>query len=103
MESHKEIAHVTIITHREHKGELLNAITDHGGKFINVMYGRGTVQANAVEEALGFFPEDEKLIITFFVAHNRAEKIINMFREEYHFDKPNTGIAFSQKISVLVF
>lgn len=94
-----DISCFTVIATRDLKTALLKAISEHGGRFTNIMYGKGTVKSTALIAALGFVPENEKIVITFFVAKSHSDDIINMLDNEFHFDKPNTGIAFSYNIN----
>ena len=93
-----DIAFFTVISTRSQKDALLNAISDYGGRFTKIIYGRGTFKASSITEALGFIPEKEKLIITFFVSKSHSDDILNMLTNDFHFDEQNTGIAFSHII-----
>lgn len=97
------IEFLTLIAGRKQKDALLSALSDSGAKLINTMYGKGTVNASFLESTLGLVPEENKVVITCAVAHDQSQDILNMLIEKFHFNKPNTGIAFTIPICRLSF
>lgn len=101
MDNLNDIVFFTVIAGRKHREALLKAITENGGRFINVIYGKGTVNSSSLTEALGFVPEENKVVITYLLAKKNSANMIEMLTKKFNFDKPNTGIAFSVPVGKL--
>jgi hypothetical protein len=99
----KDIVFFTIISGRKQKEALLKAVSDHGGRRVSIMYGEGSVKSSSVLDALGFVPEEHKVIITCLLPDKKSDDMINTLTDEFDFDKPNTGIAFSVPLEKLSF
>ena len=102
-ESLKDISFLTVIAGRKLKEELSVAITENGGRLVNIIYGKGSVKASYLMDAFGFAPEENKVVITCLLSRKRAESMINMLTDEFDFNKPNTGIAFTIPVNGLTF
>jgi hypothetical protein len=50
-------------------------------------------------EILGFVPEENKVVVTCILTQEAVEGILETLKRDFHFDKPNTGIAFTIPIS----
>lgn len=96
-----EIVYFVLIAGRKQKDDLLAAMTEGGGKVISLMYGRGSVKASYLQDVFGFVPEENKVIITCLMAKDKSEALFKVLVEEYHFNQPNTGIAFTIPVGKL--
>jgi hypothetical protein len=92
-----------LVASRKQKDALLSEISKVGCRIINTIYGKGTVKANCVVEMLGFVPEENKVIITCVLPHEKVETLFTMLLDEFKFSRPNTGIAFTLPVSGISF
>ena len=99
----KEIRFLTVIAGRKQKEPLVTALTQHGGHMVDVIYGKGSVKASHLMDALGLVPEEKKVMLTCLLTRKRAEETMQMLRDKFHFDLPNTGIAFTVPVNKLSF
>lgn len=86
---------LTIIATRKLKDALLLALTNTGVYLTETMYGKGAFQASCFANALGLVPEDHKIVITCVIAHEKTDALLRLLNDHYHFNRPNTGIAFT--------
>ncbi len=101
MAGNKDIVYMMIVVGRKHAPHLLEAITEYGGRGIHTIYGKGSVKASYLQYALGMVPEENKMVITCMLKKEKSDDMLNMLINKYHFNKPNTGIAFTIPIEVL--
>ncbi len=97
------VVFLTVIAGRKQKIALLDALAEMGGRLVNVVYGRGTVDASYLKCILGMVPEEEKVVITCLLPGEKTDAVMEMLVNKFRFDKPNTGIAFTlavEKLSV---
>lgn len=86
---------LTLIAGRKNKDALLSALSETGGRLINVVYGKGSVKSSYLRDMLGLVPEENKVVITCLLAGERSDAIFDMLVKKFDFNKPNTGIAFT--------
>lgn len=98
-----DIVLLTIIAGRKQRSELTAALSESGGRIINVMYGKGSVKANILMESFGLAPEENKVLITCLLKNDRSDDMLEMLIERFDFNKPNTGIAFTIPLEKLSF
>ena len=94
---------LTIIAGRKQKDNLLTALHGQGVHLVNTSYGKGTVKASLLQSTLGLVPEHNKAVILCVTSSDKTGAVMDMLREKFHFDKPNTGIAFTLPIDKLSF
>ena len=58
---------------------------------------------SAIAAAFGFEAEQGKVLISCLIKTEYAKKLLDVLYREYHFDKPNTGIAFGVSVEGLAF
>lgn len=92
-----------IIAGRKQKDDLLSELLKKGARLANTVYGRGTVEASYLENVLGLIPEENKALIVCVLPDSKTEDVIKMLVDEFQFDKPNTGIAFTIPVERLSF
>ncbi len=95
------IVFLVLIAGRKQKEELLQALSEAGGRLINVVYGKGSVKAGYLKDMLGLIPEENKIVVTCLLAGDKTDGIFDMLVTKFHFDKPNTGIAFTIRVDKL--
>ena len=98
-----EVVWMTIISGRKQKEALLVALSDAGGRLINTMYGKGSVEINYFKDIFGFAPENNKVVITCIIIRKRVPALLKTLAEKFDFEKPNTGIAFTTCVERLSF
>ena len=95
---------LTVIAGRKQKDELLTALLNSGIHLINTVYGKGgAMRVNGIKYVLGLIPEENKVLITCVSDADKASAAMNMLTEKFHFDKPNTGIAFTVNIENIAY
>ncbi len=98
---HGGVVFLTIIAGRKQKEPLLTALIEAGGRLVNVIYGKGSVKSGYLQDMLGLVPEENKVIITCLAAAEKTDSVFEMLVNKFHFDKPNTGIAFTTHVDKL--
>lgn len=86
-----------IIVGRAHAKQTVRLLNRNGFKYHVAMLARGT----APTEIQGYFglSEPEKALIMCFAQESRAQELLKLLDGENDFRKPNTGIAFSVRLS----
>jgi len=103
IEVSEKIVLLTIIAERKQKDALLTALLEAGMRLVNTAYGKGTVKASYLQTTLGLVPEKAKAIIICASTETKAETVLQMLIKDFHFDRPNTGIAFTISIDKVSF
>lgn len=98
-----DIQFLVVIADRKKKGALLEALCESGCRMVISLYAKGSVNASAFMDAFGFAPEENKILITSLLPGEKADKALNVLTERFHFDKPNTGIAFTIPVKGLSY
>jgi len=102
-EAFKDIDFLMVISGRKQKEEILVSMSENGGRVLNIMYGKGSVKAGNLMDALGFVPEENKVVITCLLQKKKSGEMLKMLTDKFNFDKPNTGIAFTIPVDKLSF
>jgi hypothetical protein len=97
----KGLVFLTLISDRKHKKALLDALTETGGRLVNIMYGRGTGNPNYIKDTLGLAREDSKVIIICLIPGEKSDAALEMLNRRFSFDRPDTGIAFTIPVEKL--
>lgn len=99
----KSLQYLVIIAEQKKKNQFLSLLSDHGARAIETVYGHGSMSPSAIAAAFGFEAEQGKVLITCLVKTESAKELINILYKDYHFCKPNTGIAFTVAVEGLAF
>lgn len=99
----EEILFLVLIAGRKQKDPLLTMLLQSGARVVNTLYGRGSVKAGCLKNALGLVPEENKVVITCVSTNEKADVILKLLIDQFGFHKPNTGIAFTIPIDRLSF
>ena len=95
MSNESNIQFFVLIAERKRREALLQEICKFGGRVINSVYARGSVKASAFQDAFSFVPDENKVMICCLMPKENVDAAFNALTEKYHFDMPNTGIAFT--------
>lgn len=103
MKNEHSIEFLMLIAERKYKEELCTMLTRAGGRIISTIYAKGSVKANSLMEVLGFVVEEHKVLITSLISDEKADDVLKTLIKEFHFDNPNTGIAFTIPVEGLSY
>jgi hypothetical protein len=97
---------LTLIAGRKQKDALLDALTEAGGRLVNIVYGKGTVNSSHLKSIylksiLGMTPDENKVIITCLLSGEKSDAVFEMLIKKFNFDQQNTGIAFTVPVEEL--
>lgn len=95
----EQLTFLVIVAGRKQKKELLSVLLEMDCRIVNTVYGKSSIHAGQLVEMLGFVPEENKVVITCLMKKDKADSILQTLQHEFHFEKPNTGIAFTIPIS----
>ncbi len=95
------VDYLTLITGRQNKEEILKLLLGSGCHLIDVIYAKGTVKSEFIRDMMGLVPEEKKVMITCLIAGNLTGQLLDQLVTKFHFDKPNTGIAFTVPVDKL--
>lgn len=98
----KQIRTLIVIAPRKQKEDLICAIHDHGAVYINVMYGKGTVDQAKLYDVFGLVSELHKIVIVAFIREEQVAETMLMLEKKFKFGEPNTGFAFSLTLDQIV-
>lgn len=97
------LQYFVIIAEQKKKNKFLSLLNDHGARGIRTVYGYGSMSPSAISAAFGFEAEQGKVLITCLIKSENAKALIDILYNDYHFNKPNTGIAFGIPVEGLAF
>lgn len=90
----QSIDYVTLVTNRSQKDDIIDLLMSSGCHLIDVVYAKGSVKSGYFKDMLGLVPEEKKVLITCIIASNRTDHLFEGLITEFHFNEPNTGVAF---------
>lgn len=97
------VLHMVVITGRKLQDKMMAVITENGGHVVNVFYGKGSVKSGYLMDIFGLVDEKNKVLITCLISDSEADVIFNTLTSDFHFDKPNTGIAYTIPVESLSY
>lgn len=97
------LQNLTIIAKPKHKDKLTKLLLEKGAHSIDSIYGHGSVSKNILAQAFGLDVDQTKVIISCLVKSDSAKDIIDVLYNEFNFNKPNSGIAFTIPVEGLLF
>jgi len=103
IEEKLKLQYMVIIAGRNLKDRLLTAMSEKKCHVINIIFGRGAVDADFLMDALGLAAEENKILVTCLLLNNKADEVFKMLTDDFDFDKPNTGIAFVVPVENLLY
>lgn len=90
-----KIQNITIITSTKNKNKIIKLLVEKDGRGINSSYCKGSASKSFLIEAFGIEGEEKKVSITCLMQGKNALETIELLKNEFGFDKANTGIAFT--------
>lgn len=88
---------ITVITERGKAEEFMDIAREAGAMGGTIVHGRGTGGAIATR-LFGFEIEPEKDLLFILAPSSIACKIVAVFNDTFHFDKPGSGILFVEPV-----
>ena len=98
-----KLQYMVVIAERSQKDKLLTAMSEKKCHVINIIYGKGAVEAGFFMDALGLTHEENRILVTCLLLNNKADEVFKMLTDEFEFDKPDTGIAFVVPVENLLY
>ena len=99
----QSLQYFMIIANKKNKDKFLTLLNNYGAKGIETVYGHGSVSPSVLAAAFGLDAEQGKVLISCLLKTEKAKELIDVLHKDYHFNKPNTGIAFSIAVEGLAF
>lgn len=104
MENNKDkLLYFVLICSPKLKGKFHALLQDNGARSINTISARGSAPKSVILEAFGMGATDKKYILSTLLPYDVAINLINILYNEYDFNKPNSGIAFTIPVEGLLF
>lgn len=103
MDCDNHIVFFIVIADRKSGEGIVALLKEHNVRIVNTIYGQGSVQATAFQDVFGFMPEENKVLATCLMPKEKVREVIDALNLHYHFEKPNTGIAFTIPVDGLSF
>jgi nitrogen regulatory protein PII len=100
-ETKNSVEYLTIITSRNYKDKILKLLLELKCHLIKVVYAKGSVKSGYFKDMLGLVPEEKKVMISCIVTSDIAGKLLEQLVTKFHFNQPNTGIAFTIPVDKL--
>ena len=97
------LQYLMIIAEQKKKKKFQALLYEHGAHGIETIYGYGSTSPRTFAAAFGFDARQGKVLISCLVKTDDARDLINILYNEYKFNKPNTGIAFTVPVEGLSF
>ncbi len=101
--TNSKLQYFALICNPKQKEKFHSLLKEYGAHGINTVSARGSVTKSVLAQAFGLDATDKKLFITSLLPADRAKELIKVLHEEYKFDKPNTGIAYTVPVEGLLF
>lgn len=98
-----KIQYFVIIAKKKKKNKFLSLLSDYGAHAIEIVYAHGSVTPSSFAAVFGFEAVQGKVVISCLLKTEKAKELIEVLNDEYKFDKPNTGIAYSIPVEGLAF
>jgi len=97
-----KVVFIMLIAERKLKDDLLSALNKIGIRITNTIYGKGTAKGNSFMNMLGLVHEENKVVITCITTSIKCDTTLKILLEEFSFDEPNTGIAFTIPVDKII-
>ena len=101
--NNNKLLYFVLICNPKIKDKLFTLLQDNGARSINTLSAKGSAPQNAILQAFGLESSNKKFILSTLLPYEVAINLINVLYNEYDFNKPNTGIAFTIPVEGLLF
>jgi len=102
-EESDSIVLMTLIARRELKDDYLAALSESGIHLVNSSFGRGFVEAGYLEYTFGLARDIRVAVMLCVSTQTKADAFLKRLVEEFDFDEPHTGIAFTMPIDNFLY
>ena len=99
----EKIVFLTLIAERGKRESLLTVLSESGIHIANTAYGRGFFEAGYLEYTFGLNPENRKTVITCVTTKKKSDALLERLTNEFNFNDPHTGIAFTVPIEKIAY
>ena len=89
---------IVVIVEKNRGDDVVEAAKRGGARGATILHGRGS-GAEKIEHFVHLEIEPEKEIVLVAAQNGQADAIIQSIRQDFDFDKPNTGILFTLALS----
>ena len=97
------LQYFVIIAEQKKKNKYISILADFDARGVETVYGHGSMSPSAIAAAFGFETAQGRVMISCLLKTEQARKLIDLLCKKYHFDQPNTGIAFGIPVEGLAF
>ena len=101
--SNSKLQYFVLICNPKQKGKFFELLSDYGVKNITTVSAHGSVPQGVLAKAFGLESTDKKLMLSALIPTETAKEIIDILYNEFKFNKPNTGIAYTIPVEGLLF
>lgn len=101
--NNNRLLYFVLICNPKHKTKMLTLLQDNGARSISTISAKGSAPQSAILQAFGLEASNKKYILTTLLPYEVATNLIEILKNEYDFNKPNTGIAFTIPVEGLLF
>lgn len=101
--NNKNLQYFVVIIIKDLKDEILSILSEHNAHLIEIIYVHGTIRTNPLVNAFGLDCNECMVMISSLLKYENAKELTRVLYENYRFDKPNTGIAYSISVDSLSF
>jgi hypothetical protein len=98
-----EIVLLVVVVDRKRKDDLTTLLSEAGGQLISTMYGKGPVKTGYLMEALGFVPEENRVVVTCLLPSEESGPMLETLIGEFGLDQQSAGTAFTVPVETLSF
>ena len=97
-EESDSIVLLTLIARRDYKDDYMAALSESGIHLVNASFGRGFVESGYLEYTFGLARDVRVAVILCVSSRAKAEAFMKRLTDEFGFNEPHTGIAFTMPI-----
>ncbi len=98
-----KVQYYTLICDKKKKRKFHELLSSFGTAGVETVYGKGSANAGAFAQALGFETEEHKVVLSALMTTQKARELTTLLIKEHGFGNANTGIAFSVPVEGLAF
>ncbi len=99
----KALQYFVLICKNTKQKKFYEILQEYGAKNINTVSAHGSVSKSILLSAFGLESTDKKLMMCTLLPYCKASELIKVLYNEYEFNKPNTGIAYTIPVEGLLF
>ena len=97
------LQYFVLICNPKQKSEFSTLLNERGVKNITTVSAHGSVTQSVLAKAFGLESTNKKLMLSALIPTEISKELIDILYNEYEFNKPNTGIAYTIPVEGLLF